>query len=209
MVISDNSIASELDIIIIGAGISGINTAYRVQSDLPGHSYTILESRDAIGGTWDLFRYPGIRSDAELYTFGFQWRPWKGEKSIADGASILTYIKDAAKDSGIDKNIRFRHKLLAADWSSTERKWILTVDANGKQQILKAGFIFLGTGYYDYEEALETTIPGLENFKGDVVHPVCILECITFSRILPIANDPVNSNFGLKIWITPTRKLLL
>lgn len=183
MVPSGDSIATELDIIIIGAGISGINSAYRVQSELPGHSYTILESRDVIGGTWDLFRYPGIRSDAELYTFGFQWRPWNGEKSIADGESILEYIKDAAKDTGIDKNIRFRHKVLSADWSSTERKWILTVDGNGTKQILKASFIFWGTGYYDYEEALQTTIPGLDSFLGKVVHPVCIFDFQSLSLL--------------------------
>ena len=162
----------ELDVIVVGAGISGINAAYRIQTELPGHNYTILESRDVVGGTWDLFRYPGIRSDAELYTFGFQWRPWNGEKCISDGESILTYIKDSAREFGIDKKIRYRHKLLAADWSSSERKWTLSVDANGTKCTFKAGIVVFSTGYYDYDEALQTTIPGLDSFKGDVVHPV-------------------------------------
>ena len=170
---TDYTTATELDIIIIGAGISGINAGYRIQTELPGRSYTILESRDTIGGTWDLFRYPGIRSDAELYTFGFQWKAWTGAKSISDGESILTYIKDAVRENGIDRHIRFGNKLLAADWSSLERKWILTVDVGGRMMEMKAGFIFLGTGYYDFDEALQTTIPGLDSFKGDIVHPVC------------------------------------
>ena len=176
-----------LDVIVIGAGISGINAAYRIQTELPGHSYTILESRDVVGGTWDLFRYPGIRSDAELYTFGFQWRPWNGEKSISDGESILTYIKDSAREFGIDKKIRYRHKLLAADWSSSERKWTLSVDANGTKCTFRAGFVVFGTGYYDYHEALQTTIPGLDNFKGDVVHPVRfpLFTCIVGLLIQP------------------------
>lgn len=107
--------------IIVGAGLSGINAAYRVQTELPGYSYTVLESRNAIGGTWDLFRYPGIRSDSDLHTFGFPWRPWTDEKVIAGGTLIRNYIRDSAEEFGIDSKIRFHHKLLAANWSSEKQ----------------------------------------------------------------------------------------
>lgn len=163
--------AVDYDMVIIGAGISGINAAYRVQNELPGYSYTILEARDAIGGTWDLFRYPGIRSDSDLHTFGFPWRPWSKPKAIADGESIRNYIKESAEINGIDKKIQFRHKVLAVDWSSGEQQWNLTVDGNGEQKDFRAKFIIFSTGYYDYNEPLKTTIPGLENFQGTIIHP--------------------------------------
>jgi cation diffusion facilitator CzcD-associated flavoprotein CzcO len=118
---------------IIGAGISGINAAYRVQTELPGCSYAILESRNAIGGTWDLFRYPGIRSDSDLHTFGFPWRPWSKANSIADGESIRNYIRESAEEYGIDRKIRFHHKLIAADWSSEQQNWSLAVDVHHSQ----------------------------------------------------------------------------
>lgn len=168
---TDSSLSSMLDIAIIGAGISGINAAYRIQTQLPDASYTILEGRDAIGGTWDFFRYPGIRSDSDLHTFGFQWRPWMEEKAIADGASIRKYIRESAALYGIDRKVQFRHKVLSVNWSSDQQAWILTVDANGERKIVYSRFIFLGTGYYDYNDALQSVIPGIDNFKGKVVHP--------------------------------------
>jgi cation diffusion facilitator CzcD-associated flavoprotein CzcO len=160
-----------LDVIIIGAGISGINAGYRVQTELPGYSYTILESRNAIGGTWDLFRYPGIRSDSDLYTFGFPWRPWPKPKAIADGESIRDYIRESAEKYGIDRKIQFRHKLLVADWSTEQQNWILSVDADGEKKLYTARFIILSTGYYDYDEPLKANIPGIDNFQGTVIHP--------------------------------------
>lgn len=163
--------STSFDVVIIGAGISGINAAYRVQTQLPGSSYTILEARGGIGGTWDFFRYPGIRSDSDLHTFGFPWRPWTEQRPIADGASIVNYIRETASAEGIDKHIQFHHKLITADWSSDEQAWRLAVDADGEKKYLHARFLILGTGYYDYAEPLRTTISGMENFKGTIVHP--------------------------------------
>lgn len=163
---------TDYDIIIIGAGISGVNAAYRIQTQLPpGTTYTILEARDNMGGTWDLFKYPGIRSDSDLYTFGFPFRPWTKENAIADGPSIVQYIKDTAAEYGIDQHIQYRHKLLSANWSSESQTWSLDVDGDGTRKRLNSSFMIMATGYYDYNEPLQTTIPGLENFKGSTVHP--------------------------------------
>ena len=159
------------DIIIVGAGISGINAAYRIQTELPSASYTILEARETIGGTWDLFRYPGFRSDSDLYTFGFAWRPWAEQKMIADGRSIRKYIDESAALYGIDKKIRFRCKFLSANWSSDQQVWSLLVDEEAQETRLHARFVILCTGYYDYDEALSSYIPGIERFTGLVVHP--------------------------------------
>ena len=114
--------AEHLDILIVGAGISGIDAAYQVQTELPGKSYAVLEARAAIGGTWDLFRYPGIRSDSDMYTLGFPFRPWRGDKAIADGADIRTYVEETAREFGIHRRIRFGHRAVRADWSSARRR---------------------------------------------------------------------------------------
>jgi cation diffusion facilitator CzcD-associated flavoprotein CzcO len=164
-------IDTDYDMIIIGAGISGINAGYRVQTQLPNYKYTILESRSAIGGTWDLFRYPGIRSDSDLHTFGFPWRPWTDKKAIADGTSIRNYIRESAEEYGIEKKIQFHHRVLAADWSSDEQQWALNVDADGEKRTYYARFIIFSTGYYNYSEPLQTSIPGLDSFKGKIIHP--------------------------------------
>jgi cation diffusion facilitator CzcD-associated flavoprotein CzcO len=160
-----------VDVIIVGAGISGIDAGYRVQTELPGYTYTILESRNAIGGTWDLFRYPGIRSDSDLHTFGFPWRPWSKANTIADGESIRNYVRESAEKYGIDRKIQFHHKLESADWSSEDQQWKLSVHANGEQKTFAARFMILSTGYYDYNEPLKANIPGIDNFKGTVIHP--------------------------------------
>ncbi|MCJ1398519.1 hypothetical protein MMC11_001719 [Xylographa trunciseda] len=163
--------STTFDVIIIGAGISGINTAYRVQTTFPSASYTILEARNGIGGTWDLFRYPGIRSDSDLYTFGFPWRPWEGKKVIANGEAIRDYIRESAAITGIDQHIECGHKLCSADWSSEQQAWRLGVDADGEKKVLWGRFVVLSTGYYDYTQALPSEVPGIERFGGEVVHP--------------------------------------
>lgn len=162
---------TRFDVVIVGAGISGINAAYRLQDELPGYSYTIIEARDDLGGTWDLFKYPGIRSDSDLFTFGFSFNPWSQSNPIADGHLIKGYIGDTAKKFGIDKNIQYRHRLTAANWSSEDNHWSLNIDNNGTAKTIKARFILFGSGYYNYHEPLEATIPGLENFQGQIIHP--------------------------------------
>ena len=160
------------DIVIIGAGISGVNAAYRVQTTLPNHSYTILESRSAIGGTWDFFKYPGIRSDSDMHTFGFPFQPWQEQKSIASGNSICAYIRDTAKQYGIDKHVEFNSKVTDARFSSQDQRWRLSVQVDGEKTVeYTARYILLCSGYYDYEKPLPSTITGLENFQGTIIHP--------------------------------------
>jgi cation diffusion facilitator CzcD-associated flavoprotein CzcO len=163
--------ATDYDVVIIGAGISGINAAYRLQERNPELSYIILEGRHEMGGTWSLFKYPGLRSDSDLYTFGFQWRNWTETSSIAQGDRIINYVKESAEMYGIDKKIKYNHKVDTAAWSSDKKAWSLNVTANGSEKkTINARWLQLCTGYYDYKEPLKTTIPGIENFKGDVVH---------------------------------------
>ncbi|ABG94724.1 MULTISPECIES: flavin-containing monooxygenase [Rhodococcus] len=162
-----------VDVLIIGAGLSGIGAAYHLQDNFPRRTYAILESRESIGGTWDLFRYPGIRSDSDMYTLGYRFKPWSGEKSIADGPSILEYVKDTAAEHGIDRNIRFRHKVVRAEWSTADSHW--TVDAErtdtGETVRLTADFLMSCSGYYRYDEGYTPEFPGLDRFGGRVVHP--------------------------------------
>lgn len=162
-----------LDVVVVGAGLSGIGAGHHLQTACPWASYAILEARSSIGGTWDLFRYPGIRSDSDMFTLGYPFRPWNGEKSIADGADILQYIKDTASDEGIDEHIRFRHRVVAASWSSEEARWTLTVergDTGGTEQ-LTCGFLFTCTGYYRYDHGYQPDFAGLDDYRGTVVHP--------------------------------------
>ena len=122
------SAQTDFDVIIVGAGLSGIGAAFHLQRDCPKKSFVILEGREALGGTWDLFRYPGIRSDSDMNTLGFRFRPWRGEKAIADGPSILTYLNDTARENGIDRKIRYHHKVKRASWSSQQARWTLDVN---------------------------------------------------------------------------------
>lgn len=163
------------DVVIVGAGLSGINAAYRIQTRHPSRSYTIIEARDKMGGTWDLFRYPGIRSDSDLHTFGYKWRPWDSDRTILDAGSILEYLKECAAQFKIDQKIQYRHRLLEADWSSKSQVWSLVLSCTeGTDQstnLLQCRWVIFATGYYDYESPLPATIPGIDNFKGTVVHP--------------------------------------
>ncbi|KAK8031584.1 hypothetical protein PG990_001318 [Apiospora arundinis] len=160
------------EFIIVGAGLSGINTAYRLKTEVPEASWTILEGRDRIGGTWSFFKFPGIRSDSQLTLFGFSWRPWLNEKDMASASLILEYIESAARDEGIDKNIQFRHHVTTINWSSEEQLWTLGIEAPGKRhKTLKAKFLLNCTGYYNYDKPLQTEIPGIDRFQGVVAHP--------------------------------------
>ncbi|HEX8525748.1 flavin-containing monooxygenase [Allosphingosinicella sp.] len=159
------------DVLIVGAGLSGIDAAYRLQTRCPDKSYAILEARARIGGTWDLFRYPGIRSDSDMYTLGFPFRPWRGDKSIVEGPAIRDYIEDTAREFGIDRRIRFGHRVGGASWSSREARWTVEVLADGTAKRLTCGFLYLCGGYYDYEQGYRPTWPGEEDFAGRIVHP--------------------------------------
>jgi monooxygenase len=160
-------------VIIVGAGLSGVDAAYHVQTYCRGKSYVLLESRDAIGGTWDLFRYPGIRSDSDMYTFGYSFRPWQSNSAIADGASILNYIRETAEAFAIDRHIRFRHRVRSASWSSAEAQWTVQVERASEPGSLRftCNFLITCTGYYDYAGGYTPEFSGVENFRGRLVHP--------------------------------------
>jgi cation diffusion facilitator CzcD-associated flavoprotein CzcO len=162
-----------LDVLVVGAGISGICAGYHLQHECPGKTYAILEARDAIGGTWDLFRYPGIRSDSDMYTLGFPFRPWDSNTSIAAGGSILSYMRDTAREYGIDSKIRFGHRVVGASWSSENDRWTVEVErtGTGTNTILTCGFLFMCSGYYRYDQAFTPEFPGSEQFGGQIVHP--------------------------------------
>lgn len=161
------------DFLVVGAGISGIGAAHHLQERHPGKSYLILEGRDRIGGTWDLFRYPGIRSDSDLHTFGYSFRPWLEERSIADASSILRYIDGTAAESGIDRHIRLNHRVRRASWSSAEQVWKVEVEdtLRGELRQLTAAWLICASGYYSYERPFMPDFKGAERFGGPIVHP--------------------------------------
>jgi cation diffusion facilitator CzcD-associated flavoprotein CzcO len=161
------------DVIIMGAGLSGIGAGVHLKRDCPGHSFAILEGREAMGGTWDLFRYPGVRSDSDMYTLGYAFRPWTDAKSIADGKTILGYIQTVSREHGIDQHIRYAHRIKSAAWSSTQARWLLQIRQGPDRRPLElsCNFFFICGGYYNYEHGYTPDFAGLENFKGQVVHP--------------------------------------
>ena len=161
-----------LDVIVVGAGLSGIGAGYHLQTYCPEKSYAIFEARHAIGGTWDLFRYPGVRSDSDMYTLGYRFRPWKDAKAIADGPSILEYINETAREYGIDRRIRFNHRVKRAVWSSRTSRWTLDAETAGSSIVqVTCNFLYLCTGYYDYDSGYLPQWNGMERFKGMLVHP--------------------------------------
>ncbi len=169
--VTEHQMNAHSDVIIVGAGLSGIGAAYRLQTECPGKTYTILEERNAIGGTWDLFRYPGIRSDSDMYTLSWPFRPWKNAKAIADGDDIRTYIREAADDFGIVKFIQFGTRVTSAAWSTEEAQWTVTSTVNSKTVTQTASFVYLCSGYYSYDKGYTPELPGIESFDGQVIHP--------------------------------------
>jgi len=162
-----------LDVLIVGAGLSGIGAAWHLQKKCPGKSFAILEAREASGGTWDLFRYPGVRSDSDMYTLGYSFRPWKEAKAIADGPSILTYIREVARDHGIDERIRYGYRVVAASWSTPDARWTVEVET-GPDRIPRrftCNFLWMCSGYYDYAAGYLPEFAGMERFGGRIVHP--------------------------------------
>jgi monooxygenase len=165
--------SEHVDVLIVGAGLSGIGAACHLKDKIPGKSFAILEARGAIGGTWDLFRYPGIRSDSDMFTLGYAFRPWKEAKAIADGPSIRSYIRDTAREHGVEGAIRLNQKAVRATWSSEDATWTVDIehpDTGAKSQI-SCNFIFGCTGYYSYDQGYLPDFAGTERFRGDIVHP--------------------------------------
>jgi monooxygenase len=163
--------SEHVDVLIVGAGLSGIGAAHHIQSAFPGRTYTILEARDAIGGTWDLFRYPGVRSDSDMHTLGYRFRPWTQAKAIADGPSILRYVRDTAAEAGIDRHIRFGHRVVRAAWSSPDARWTVRAVHDGEPVELTCRFLYVCSGYYHYDTGHAPGFPGIERFRGRIVHP--------------------------------------
>jgi cation diffusion facilitator CzcD-associated flavoprotein CzcO len=158
---------NETDVLIVGAGLSGIGAAYRLQQERPRDTYAILEQREAMGGTWDLFRYPGVRSDSDMFTLSYPFRPWRGAKSIADGESIRTYIRDTAHEAGIDRHIHYGTAVQSASWSWDDARWTVTTSRG----TWTCRFLYLCAGYYSYEGGYQPDFPGLADYAGTFVHP--------------------------------------
>jgi monooxygenase len=164
---------SDVDVVIVGAGLSGIGAACHLRLEAPGTSYVVFETRAASGGTWDLFRYPGVRSDTDIFTLGYSFRPWLQTQSIVDGSEILRYIRQTAAEYGVDDHIRYDSRVVRADWSSTDGRWTVTVEhtGSGAQTTTTCRFLYLCSGYYRYDEGYTPTWPGRESFAGRVIHP--------------------------------------
>jgi monooxygenase len=162
-----------VDVLIVGGGLSGICAGYHLQAKCPGKTFAILEARDSVGGTWDLFRYPGIRSDSDMYTLGFRFRPWPDAKAIADGPSILSYVRETASRYGIDRTIRFHHRVVRAEWSTGDARWTVEAERTdtGETLHLTCDFLFICGGYYRYDEGYTPDFKGTERFTGHIVHP--------------------------------------
>jgi len=161
------------DVVIVGAGVSGIGAARHLQTRCPSKTFTILESRDNIGGTWDLFRYPGIRSDSDMYTFGYAFRPWTQGKIFADGESIRNYVENTAAETGIDQHLQLGWRVLRANWDSSTAQWEVeaTNARTGMTQALRCSFLMMCSGYYRYDRGYVPDFDGMDDFRGDILHP--------------------------------------
>ena len=177
-------VAKHVDVLIVGAGLSGIGAAAHLRRECPNKSLAIVERRQSMGGTWDLFRYPGIRSDSDMFTLGYNFKPWKNEKSIADGQSILNYIKETASEYGLNDRIHFGLKVIGASWSSRDAQWTLTAEreATGEQETFTCNYLMGCTGYYNYDAGYTPDFPGIKDYQGEVVHPQKWTEDIDYSN---------------------------
>jgi monooxygenase len=166
-------VADHVDVLIVGAGLSGIGAGHQLGQRFPARSYAILEAREEIGGTWSLFRYPGVRSDSDMHTLGFRWRPWTAAKAIADGPAILDYLRDTAREGDVDRHVRLGQRAVRAEWSTADALWTVDVEdvVSGSVSQTTCSFLFLTTGYYRYDEGYSPTFPGMDRFTGQVVHP--------------------------------------
>lgn len=182
--------AERFDVVVVGAGISGIGAGVHLKHRCPDRSFVILEGRDRIGGTWDLFRYPGIRSDSDMFTLGYSFRPWTDSKAIADGPSILRYLHDTVRDEGLEGHIRTGTRVIAADWSTPDALWRVTVERGGAQSLIECSFLFLGSGYYDYARGHTPDFPGQADFAGQMIHPQFWPEALDYAgkRIVVIGS---------------------
>jgi monooxygenase len=162
-----------LDVLVVGAGLSGIAAGYHLQAQCPGKSWAILESRESLGGTWDLFRYPGVRSDSDMYTLGYRFRPWPDAKTIADGPAILAYVRETAREYGIDRGIRFNHRVVRAEWSTEDSRWTVEALRTDTEETVQftCGFLLMCSGYYRYDEGYAPEFEGRKRFEGTIVHP--------------------------------------
>ena len=165
--------ADHVDVLIVGAGLSGIGAAVHLGRDCPGKTYAVLEARGAIGGTWDLFRYPGIRSDSDMYTLGYSFKPWTDPKAIADGDSIRAYVRQTAREYDVEQHIRFHHRAVRAEWDSATARWTVHArrDDTGEDVTITCGFLFTNSGYYRYDSGYTPRFPGVERYAGTLVHP--------------------------------------
>jgi len=163
---------NQIDVLIVGAGISGIGMAVHLRKNCPHKSYMIVDRSDELGGTWNLFQYPGIRSDSDMHTLGFGFEPWTEQKSIADGSSIMKYLHRISDKNNLRENMRFGHKVVSASWSSEDALWTVEIEkSDGSMTQICANFLFMGSGYYDYDEAYDANIKNIDSFNGDVIHP--------------------------------------
>ncbi len=182
----------QVDVLIVGAGISGIGAAWRLQERLPRTTYAVVEARDAVGGTWDLFRYPGIRSDSDIYTFSYPFRPWRDDQTLATGTSIQKYLQDAAHDSGVERHIQFGTRVTSVEWSSLDARWTVNVasSVDGTRRTITCSFLHLCTGYYDYSKGYQPKFPGMEHYRGTFIHPQFWPENLDYSgkRIVVIGS---------------------
>ena len=163
--------SDHFDVIIVGAGLSGIGAACHLRRECPGKSFVLLEARQAIGGTWDLFRFPGVRSDSDMYTLAFDFKPWRGAKAIAKGEAIREYVIETAREYDVERHVRFGHRVLGASWDTPTARWTLDVESEEGRKLLTAGFLHLCGGYYRYDKGYQPDFPGMAEFAGDIVHP--------------------------------------